>query len=105
MPFVKELFSLETESVSHGPERRSSPAGRGLHRRSSRDLIAQFSETIELTGKPAAFITMIPNRIKQEEFARSRAPVFDSIEEAVGCLAGLRDHYLKLERLKKESNP
>jgi len=48
---------------------------------------------------------MIPNRIKQEEFARSRAPVFDSIEEAVWCLVCFRDQYLKVERLKKESNP
>ena len=70
-----------------------------------RDLIAQFGETIEKTGKPAAFITMIPHQIKQQEFARSRAPVFDSIEEAVWCLACLRDHYRKVERLNQAPNP
>ena len=70
-----------------------------------RDLIAQFGETVELTGKPAAFITMIPNEIKTQEFARGRAPVFDRLEDAVGCLAALREHDRKVERLRKNQKP
>jgi acetyltransferase len=66
-----------------------------------RDLVAEFCETIEITGKPVGFVLIVPFRVKEQIMARTKYPIYDMPEDAVNALARMRDYYQALP--KKET--
>jgi len=60
-----------------------------------RDLVAEFNETIETIHKPVGLMMTVPYRYKEELFARSKYPIYDSPEEVVYALARMRDYFLR----------
>ena len=66
-----------------------------------RDLIAEFNQTVDMTQKPVGFVLTVPFRIKEQILARSKYPIYDAPEDAVGVLARMRDFYRRLDK----SNP
>ncbi|MDD5748443.1 MAG: CoA-binding protein [Actinomycetota bacterium] len=58
-----------------------------------RDIVAEFNETVDIIKKPVGFMLQSPYHAREHILSKSAYPIFDSPEDAVACLAVMRDYY------------
>jgi acetyltransferase len=68
-----------------------------------RDIVSEFIETVDTIKKPVGCILSVPYHLKESVQARSPYPIFDNPEDAVACMATLRDYYVRAEKKKKQN--
>ena len=63
-----------------------------------RDMVSEYIETIETIKKPIGFMLSVPYHLMEGVQARCKYPIFDNLDNAVECIATLRDCYQILQK-------